>query len=455
MKLREIRTILLAQAIEETDPEGEILPLSNREAATGSCKLDGGEGNFFASRAAALVEWLASRHAEIKAAATPLAGPRVVAVGVILLAAVSGFLSNKLGPEQRINILAFPLLGMLAWNFLVYLLEIVRAFIKTPSIGLIGWLHQVFGRRKPVADGPMAMGLTLFSTTWAKAAAPTAIARLRAVFHFAAAVFAATAVAGMYVDGLANEFLAIWQSTFLDTGAVQSLVNTILGPAAAVLGDPVPSVENMRWTAGNPVVGQNAAPWIHLYAVTIAIFIVAPRLALSASWLMRSAARVRAISVRDFAPTYFDRLLAEARGESISVRIVSHSHSPSEAVQKNVKDKLAALLGGPVNADWTNSIAFGEESEFVAGLCDPPTHLVLLLNFSVTPEEEIHGELVRDVRAKLEETDSTLWILLDASGFDEKRRAFPDFADRRKGREQAWRRLIEDDPKQVSVVGDS
>ncbi|MFT5469250.1 MAG: hypothetical protein ACI8UO_004367 [Verrucomicrobiales bacterium] len=455
MNLKQHRHILLTQAIEESDREGVLLPVDDREAATSAeCKtLADGESRFLAARSARLIEKLSQQHSEIRSAASPLIGPAVITIAILILALFLGFYSNKLGPEQRINILAFPLLGMLAWNFLMYLLEIVRGFVKAPSFGFAKWLNQVQdrfgGKSEPV--GPLKTSLTLFSSNWGKAAGPARVSKLRATLHLAAGAFALAMIAGMYVQGLAYEYRAIWQSTFFDSDSVQSLVDTVLGPAAAVRGEAVPNVAEMQWTLKNQSAGDDAANWIHLYAITIGLFIVLPRGGLCLFWWFRSRIQTGAIDLREFSPAYFDRLLAEARGDSIAVRLVPHSHSVAEEMRKPIKNELAGLLGGPVNVEWADGIAFGEESEFLAGLRDLPRSLILLFNFSATPEEEIHGDLVRELRAKLDGTETNLRIVLDASKFDEKRRSLADFEDRRKTREQAWIRVL-GDSEQVRVV---
>src|SRR5690606_13393598 len=86
------------------------------------------EERFLAARAAALLERLHGRlpgtaWLDPAAPAHPSRHPGLV-LSLLFLAAVAGYLSNELGPEKRINILSFPLLGILAWSLLVYLREI-------------------------------------------------------------------------------------------------------------------------------------------------------------------------------------------------------------------------------------------------------------------------------------------------------------------------------------------
>ena len=129
MNVDDMRNILMVQAVEESD-EGEQLLTSTekRDAATASGAPLGkkvgtaGQNSFLASRAEHLLRRLRSRHSEATARleqppARSHLGMLALALGII--ATVVGFLTNELGPEKRINILSFPLLGILLWSALV------------------------------------------------------------------------------------------------------------------------------------------------------------------------------------------------------------------------------------------------------------------------------------------------------------------------------------------------
>ncbi len=456
---------LLAHAIEATDGQGNIVPQSQRKQKThaASKELKRGEHRFFAARALGIVNELVESHPELKSVGSPLFGTRTVAVFAVVLAIILGYFANQLGPNQKINIVAFPLLGMVAWNLVIYVVELLR-----PVFGLFRNRSHPEGVRQEEHLGarlkyrlrsvrgkselsPLESAIQLFDKNWGDASSQIRTAKRRSIFHLAAAVFAASMVGGMYLDGIAYEYRAIWQSTFLNATSVQSLVNTILGPGSAVSGIPIPDVTDMQWSEGEGN-GQNAAPWIHLYAVTIATFIVVPRITLSLLWLICSLVCARRIPIREIAPVYFDQIVAEARGESMAIRVVTHSnYVVPEDMRKPVLDALAAQMGRPVDVDWTDSIPYGEEAEFVANLKELPKHLVFLFNFSTTPEEEIHGELLRMIREK-SNSNASLQILLDASSFDRKRQSLPDFANRRKTREHNWRRILGEQGLGIFIV---
>ena len=60
---------------------------------------------------------------------------------------------RELGPERKINLLSFPLIGIIAWNLLVYLGEILILFRKNGSnTGISGILCRAIF--PPVIDSP-------------------------------------------------------------------------------------------------------------------------------------------------------------------------------------------------------------------------------------------------------------------------------------------------------------
>jgi len=157
-------------------------------------------------------------------------------VGAVLVAAalVAGVAGDRLGDTQRINILAPPVLGVLLWNLAVYLALAVGYVVRYgdatapgPVRHAVAWLAGVArtARATRVAkDDPMAHALASFTGDWTARAAPLYAARAARILHLAAAAFALGIIGSLYVRGLAFEYRATWESTFLDAATVRSLV---------------------------------------------------------------------------------------------------------------------------------------------------------------------------------------------------------------------------------------
>src|SRR5512135_3466473 len=140
MKASSLRSILLIKAVEEQDAEGGILPLAEREAATRDALrlwpvAEAGAGRadrerhawkVLDARSTALYATLVQRHPVI--ARTVMLESRATALTSLLLGAafLLGLLLSLLDSRVRIEIVAFPLLGVVLWNLAVYALLLAR-----------------------------------------------------------------------------------------------------------------------------------------------------------------------------------------------------------------------------------------------------------------------------------------------------------------------------------------
>jgi hypothetical protein len=219
--------------------------------------------------------------------------PAWVWLGAVL-GFIAGVAADRLGPPEHVNLLAPAVWVVVLWNLCVYVAALM------PWHGGVGsQLGPWFARRGQGTD----LGASLL---WARHAAPLSMKRAALVLHVAAAALALGLVAGLYLRGLVLDYRAGWQSTFLDVSAVQTLLNTLLAPASLLTGIGVPDVAPLRVGPG-ALAQATAAPWIHLYAGTLMLWVVVPRLLL-AWW---SAWRADALSRRFPLPLdtpYFEAL---------------------------------------------------------------------------------------------------------------------------------------------------
>ena len=213
----------------------------------------------------------------------------------VLLALVLGFavgvVIDQLGPPQRVNLLAPAVWAVVAWNLLIY----AALVLPMPTTGLrelmAGWGHR---------DHSEVSGL------WTRHTMPLTLERLALLMHCAAAALALGLISGLYLRGLVLDYRAGWQSTFLDAAAVQALLHMLLGPAHAVTGINLPDVAPLR-VGPDGLASASAAPWIHLFAATLALFVVLPRTLLA----LRAGLRSRQLSQNFPLPldtSYFESL---------------------------------------------------------------------------------------------------------------------------------------------------
>jgi len=226
-----------------------------------------------------------------------------------LLGFIAGVAADQLGAPEHVNLLAPAVWVVVVWNLLVYLAALM------PWRGGVGsQIGPWFARRGRGAD----LATTLL---WARYAAPLSMKRAAVVMHTAAAALALGLVAGLYLRGLVLDYRAGWQSTFLDAPTVQALLGTLLAPASLFTGIAVPEVASLRVGPGAPA-HASAAPWIHLYATTLLLWVVLPRLVFAAWNAWRAAALARRFPIALDTP-YFESLHPLMRpGQSRVVRLM-------------------------------------------------------------------------------------------------------------------------------------
>lgn len=463
----DIRKILALQAVEQADESRATLSDADyREAASDAgaplpkTVARDGENRFLARRAEVLLIRLTSRFPEAtRWANLPASRHRLslFALVLFLCAAVAGFLTNELGPDKRINILSFPLLGILLWSLLVYLREIALLLREHRRPGIESRTGALFDFLQPALPSPpsptpgsgpeeeTALGgaKVIFEQRWRKLSAPAIRARVKSVLHTTALILAAAAIAGMYVKGLANEYRAVWESTFFsDSSQLRPFLQFVLGPASALSGGSIPPATElaaMHWRAGGPEIpGENAARWIHWYAITIALFVILPRGLLGIYWRFRAARLDRTLPFREISPEYFDHLLAISTGSSLTIQILPYPVSPGEEAKRQILRALEDHFERPVETSWAAAVPFGGEEEPVPGL---EGEIIPLFDFAATPEKETHLALYQTLLTQ--SPNPVRYLLLDTTSFDRKTASLSDRDARKDGRSKAWKNLFE------------
>jgi hypothetical protein len=454
----EARSLLLIRAVEDTDQDGVLLPPRLRVAATRRVFDDDGaapdEDARLRARAALLRDDLL--HAA-PGLARVLAPPRwrgALLVTTLAVATVAGALANLLGPERHVSVLAFPLAGILAWNVLVYLalathvavhaLAHVRSASPAPGrLARVGrWLEaarlSALARRLGGSARSLAVtdAVKRFQRLWLEAAAPLVAARVRVALHLGALAMALGAIAGLYASGIAFEYRATWESTWLEAPAVQRYLDLVLGPAARLLGRPVPDVAPLRGPGGDSA----AAPWIHLWGATLGLFVVLPRAALA----LVEAVTVTRLSRRlpvDLDAAYRRRALHSGRGAATVVEVVYYSCAPDAALRARLHTLLQEEAGARATVRDGTPLAYGDGAERVA-LPETTGSGLLAVVFALaqTPEPEVHGQFLERLQERLARAGWQLTVVLEGAVY--RQRVGSDA--RVRERRATWERLLRD-----------
>ncbi len=276
----EARQVLLLQARESTAPSA-LWNADDHSWATRQAVATVGEdaapARFVAARAVMALQRLLPRDAAGQRWLVRRGWHPAWVLLALVLGFVAGLAADQLGPPQRVNLLAPAVWAVVAWNGVVYAALLARL----PAPGL----RQLLARWGLGSEEGVA-------ALWARHAGPLQAERVALVLHAAAAALGLGLVAGLYLRGLVLDYRAGWQSTFLDARAVQQGLGLLLAPAGWATGIALPDVAPLRVGPGGEATAS-AAPWIHLYAATLALFVLLPRglLALRAALRARSLAR--------------------------------------------------------------------------------------------------------------------------------------------------------------------
>jgi len=250
--------VTAVRAIETTDRSRVLWSDADRAWSSRAAAEVVGAGasvdEFVARRAKLALERAGSRHPSFTRAVEALRWRQWVGAAIVTVAFLAGMAFNRLGSGQRINLLAPPVLALLAWNVVVYAGLLVAPILRAGKVREVagGFLRRLVARiaggtvRLPRnRTGGVGEAVSTFARDWGRFAAPLYAARTARILHFAAAAFAAGVIAGLYLRGLAVEYRATWESTFLDPATVHALLSFALWPGTMVTGIHVPSVEAM------------------------------------------------------------------------------------------------------------------------------------------------------------------------------------------------------------------
>jgi len=335
MHERALRTVLLIQAVEESDTQGELLPLAERAQATRSVVQGEADAHgafagdvlsragerLLARRAAHLHERLRLR-APVTTQLLDVAGGSGAARGLTALALLAGVLLAVLDGRGYIDLLGAALLGLLAWNLLIYALLIANAVRPRALSGagaarlyarwLAGRAASVL-RRSRAFNAPLAAALPRFTSDWGALSRALVMQRAKRIVHSAAALVAVGFIAGLLIRAVVLRADAAWSGTFWGAAVARVFLQLLYGPAAALAGIALPAQARdaaaLHVTGAAP--GVAALPWIYLIALTLTLYIIVPR-ALAAALASVQLWRIgRRMAVPASVVAYARRTLAE------------------------------------------------------------------------------------------------------------------------------------------------
>lgn len=427
------RDVVLVRAIETTDRKREIFSDEDRLYASRSArelaqwqaadrKTDVTVDLFLQQRAALLIQRLAERSTPFKAFTKRATGWRAIAIGLPLIAFLVGAGVDRIGDPHRVDLLSAPLLGIIGWNLLVYLFMVVWVLVPRSRArdGSSPWLQRLTVGKAALPrklSPPLSAALLDFMGEWTRISRTLTEARLARTLHLAAALFAAGAVTSLLARGLLTQYIAGWESTFLDATQVHAILSILFAPAQWLLGLPgfsVADIEALRF-AGPPA-PEGGRRWVLLYAATLVIIVIVPRLVLGAIAHWQAHRRAARIAI-DLEQPYFRQLRVKMGGPAGVLRVLPYSFTIDEARDRGLAAVAAMLLGENAGIMLRPPSAYGDEPEpLPAGADAGVTMTAALFNLAATPERENHGAFIDHLLAATPHAT----VLIDESSLVER-----------------------------------
>ena len=446
--------VTAVRALETGDSERTLWSDADREWASRAAAEVVGEGadgeTFLACRARLVLERIGARSAAVPRAARALRWRPWVGWLVIAGAFFLGVAVDCVGGVTHINLLAPPVMALLLWNVVVYAALVAGLVVPHGRPGRAGPLRALLirlaaergrgGRGDRGGSGGGSSGLRAILAAlpgdWARIAAPLYAVRAARILHLAAATTALGVIAGLYVRGLAFEYRATWESTFLDAAQVRALLAAALAPGALLTGIAVPSVAALE--AIRAPGSENAAAWLHLLAASVAAVVVVPRLLLAVGVALVERRRATHVDV-PLSDEYYRRLLRGYRGAAVRVRVIPYSYAAPQAALAGIEAIVARAFGSSAALTVDAPLAWGDDEAMAARpLLDGEDPVIALFNATATPEREAHGAFVAALAAGAEAARPVVAIV-DESAF---RARWPGQDRRLTERRAAWKDLF-------------
>jgi hypothetical protein len=389
------RDVVLVRAIETTDQNKEILSDDDRRYASRSArelaqwraadrKSEATGDDFLQQRAEQILKRLAERHPAFAGFLQQRAPLRALGWALPVIGLLLGAGLDRITDPHRVDLLSAPLLLIIAWNLLVYLGLLIWLFIPSKP--------RVPRRLKPPRKLPAVLSTALvnFATDWSQLSAKLTSARLSRTIHLSAAMFATGALLSLYARGLLSQYAAGWESTFLDAEQVHNLLTILFAPAVSLFhlqGFTLAEIDALRFP--NTTAAGGGARWVHLYAATIVLLVVLPRLLLAAFAQWRAVRLARHFPL-DLEQPYF-RKLNDAMGmaQGGTLRVLPYSFTVDEQRHRSLQKIASEMFGEQGRLMLRPSTAYGEAPQVSDDTEAAAT--AALFNLSATPEQENHG----------------------------------------------------------------
>ncbi len=371
-------------------------------------------------------------------------GPTVAGWLIVVFALATGVLTDHLASDRRLNIVEYPLVGLIVWNLVIFVGIIVRKLssLVTPGSKPGSLLTDIVGRCRlqgafSERSGNPKLWIKQFQTEWYSLSAYLNQARLELVMHSAAMLFAIGALASLYFRGLPREYRAGWESTFFSADSIHAIASAVLTPGAILLNMHIPDVQHIASLRFPESPGEIARDWIHLYAASILVWIIVPRFVLAlisnlSIWRWRRSFPLPINS------TYFTTLRTIRRGGNAVVLAIPFRYELTHQIRSNLSNLLERVHGLTVDISIQNPMLMGENSNDWKAALGSDEHIAVfvIFNLTATAEPDTHGQFLERIRRDIEGR-APLIAIVDTGNYADRD------VDRFRQRCNQWRNVLD------------
>jgi len=328
----------------------------------------------------------------------------------LTVAGIVGISANYLGPAGRVNLLLNAFIILLFWHLAIYGFMAWRhVLVRRTGLGSVagagGWLTRAAVRLAalpvtsrsgdPPARRLLVAARVQLTRRWSETNGTLEMSRATALIHTVSAVLTTGIVIGFYLRGLVADYDFVWSSTFIDNPETARGVLDVLFLPAVTAGRLL-----FGWQGLPPLSGDNGAAWIHLYAVTLFLYVLVPRAALATTAALRARRAMRG----NLFPTdsaWALRILAPLEGRDRAPQVLAYSYTLEDEARASLK-RLARALWGSRSAEAVFQRLDWGATEPAAGTgADEDAVYMVVFNGVQTPEDEVHGAFMRNLRARV------------------------------------------------------
>lgn len=462
----EARLLTWTRVLEESALENHEATVADFKEITSSAAREVGEQADFKklllTRANGVLDFLRSKTGRNPAKPQGIPYKTIGAV-LGILAFVSGILTNEFTVSgNKINLLSPPLLAVIAWNIIVYIWIILAFFFnrtRTPSgpirkgiAKLLLYLQTRVGRSSRV--------LVSFYSQWAPEEQSLLRYRVAEILHFSAMLFGLGLIASIGIHGWGTAYTVGWESTWLSNSpsAVLTFINLFYGliPFNPDLFNHLTpqAVESMRFGAGP---GESAAPWLLQLFYILSAVVILPRATLGFFACSR-ACYIKNHFPIDRESVYYSNILRQWRGKTMLIHVIPFSYPLTEKVKEGMQTLAGELH--PENSKCIFSPAAHEDTKLPDFEGGEQVEAVALFAMTSTPEAEVQGNFLNELKKKAQSSDALLRVIVDTSGFmarfantpqriNERKKNWSDFLSSY-GVSFAFANLLDADAKEVA-----